>query len=1008
MKVIALFLLLLLLVGCAAEAEPQQPPSDPETDIVQALNVTLASLIDQHSSDAQIIEALKARETSLVRVARQDPGSVARLKLEESVIAAIRGLGDNAAQLLEIAGTWSGTMEAIVEDDFAHGSSRMRWRIRTADGPIEMFFPKGHRGRQIRSGARIAITGTKAGKYIAVESLSELTAASQPPECTAVGPQNIAVIIVTSPSYPTFPAPGWNAASVQQLFFGTSGVSLNTFWQEASYGKATATGKVFGPYALASDYNCDDQPDLAAAALKAASASNDLSGFKRIAYVFPVPQGCNYGGSAAVGCVAAVTMNAFFPVFSVNLPQTYIGIVAHEEGHNLGLDHANSDDYGTVSVGALDDPGLDTEYGDPFSVMGSPNGSESTWNAQPIMGQYSADQKSLILRWLTLPDYLPVRTSGMFTLAPYESGSGIRALRILRDAASSSWLWAEYRQPLGLIDSTLSLIPNYQPTNVFQGALIHYEDPLLDSLHSHLLDFNPVAAPNSFYTPVLLSGQSWSDPYSLLTLTAGPAAATGLPITVNYDQPCATLRSSAPVFPPSGGTGSIAVSAPASCSWTATTNTSWLKLTGPLSGQGNGVVGFAVSPDQDTGSARNGYITIQRQSVQVSQTGTGISLITSTPSAGSGDAGQFTFVVNDTNGVSDIRTVYVEFANAVELHTLPSCDITVGPSNSAAIALQSDDAINWLGPIYPGSSATLSNSQCTFSAAGTSVTGSGNQLQVTVQLAFAPAFAGEHGIYVLVLGKATGFSNYFPAGSWTVTPPAATGPAVTSVNAASFTPGLALASNSIASAFGNHLATQTATAAGTLGSNLDGTTVNVTDAHNTTVAAQVFFVSPGQVNYLIPPTLSPGLGQVQITAADGTVSVGPLQIATSAPGLFTADGKIAVGSALLIDAKGNQTILNLATYNSASGQFQAAPIPLAATSYAILYGTGFGNGLNTQFSASIGGIAVTPVFAGPQGTFAGLDQMNIPIPASLAGAGDVAITLTAAGSVSNTVHVTVQ
>jgi len=236
----------------------------------------------------------------------------------------------------------------------------------------------------------------------------------------------------------------------------------------------------------------------------------------------------------------------------------------------------------------------------------------------------------------------------------------------------------------------------------------------------------------------------------------------------------------------------------------------------------------------------------------------------------------------------------------------------------------------------------------------------------------------------------------------------AAAPSVSTVNAASFAAGLPVAPNSIVSGFGTHLATQTVSASGTLGTTLGGTTVNVTDSTGQTTPAQIFFVSSGQVNYLIPQTFAPGAGQVQITAGDGTISVGALQIVNVAPGIFTADGRLAVGSAILIDAQGNQTIQNLVDYDSTAAQFVTTPIHLATTTVLTLYGTGLRYALNSQFSVSIGGQTVAPSYAGMQGTFAGLDQINIPIPASLAGAGDIAITLTAAGSASNTVHVTVQ
>lgn len=234
---------------------------------------------------------------------------------------------------------------------------------------------------------------------------------------------------------------------------------------------------------------------------------------------------------------------------------------------------------------------------------------------------------------------------------------------------------------------------------------------------------------------------------------------------------------------------------------------------------------------------------------------------------------------------------------------------------------------------------------------------------------------------------------------------------VGTVNAASFAVGAPIALNSIASAFGSHLGTQSVSASGALTTTLGGTTVNLTDVNQTTVAASLFYVGTGQVNFLVPTNLAPGLGQIEITAGDGTRSVGPLQIANVAPGIFTADGTLAVGQAQQVDAQGNQTFLNLANYDTTSEKFTTTPVslgPSTTSTYLILYGTGIRAAPISQISMTMNGLTVTPAFAGIQGTFAGLDQINVLIPHSLAGAGDVAITLTAAGSTSNTVHVNVQ
>lgn len=72
----------------------------------------------------------------------------------------------------------------------------------------------------------------------------------------------------------------------------------------------------------------------------------------------------------------------------------------------------------------------------------------------------------------------------------------------------------------------------------------------------------------------------------------------------------------------------------------------------------------------------------------------------------------------------------------------------------------------------------------------------------------------------------------------------------------------------------------------------------------------------------------------------------------------------------------------------------------------VLYGTGL-NGAK-DVTATVGGIAVPVAYAGPQGTYAGLDQINLSLPQSLAGKGKVDVIVTAAGKPSNPVHITLR
>src|SRR5262249_30440716 len=90
--------------------------------------------------------------------------------------------------------------------------------------------------------------------------------------------------------------------------------------------------------------------------------------------------------------------------------------------------------------------------------------------------------------------------------------------------------------------------------------------------------------------------------------------------------------------------------------------------------------------------------------------------------------------------------------------------------------------------------------------------------------------------------------------------------AVASVSAASFSR-TGLAPESMAAAFGSSLATGTAMAATQpLPTSLAGTRLMVKDGAGVFRLAPLFFVSPGQVNYQIPPGVSPGASVITIAS----------------------------------------------------------------------------------------------------------------------------------------------
>jgi Viral BACON domain len=80
-----------------------------------------------------------------------------------------------------------------------------------------------------------------------------------------------------------------------------------------------------------------------------------------------------------------------------------------------------------------------------------------------------------------------------------------------------------------------------------------------------------------------------------------------------------SLSPSSQSFDSAGGTGTAAIQASStSCSWTATSNDTWINITSAISGTGNGTVVFQVQPNM-TGLARTGTLTIAGQTFTVNQ-----------------------------------------------------------------------------------------------------------------------------------------------------------------------------------------------------------------------------------------------------------------------------------------------------------------------------------------------------------------------------------------------------
>lgn len=229
------------------------------------------------------------------------------------------------------------------------------------------------------------------------------------------------------------------------------------------------------------------------------------------------------------------------------------------------------------------------------------------------------------------------------------------------------------------------------------------------------------------------------------------------------------------------------------------------------------------------------------------------------------------------------------------------------------------------------------------------------------------------------------------------------------VNAASFAAGAPVAVGSIVSIFGSNLATGSASAAKLpLGASLNNTRVLIGGT-----VAPLFFVSPAQINFLVPfeATIGTSGVMVEATGANGAVNSNPVDmtVVAAAPGIFT----------LTSDGQG------LGIFVKADGTLVKASNPAKAGSVVTLYATGLG-AVNPPVASgfpappapslsqtvatpvvNIGGSDATLLFSGLAPGFAGLYQLNIRVPATLAPGSNLPATLRIGTTVSQTVTIAV-
>lgn len=227
-------------------------------------------------------------------------------------------------------------------------------------------------------------------------------------------------------------------------------------------------------------------------------------------------------------------------------------------------------------------------------------------------------------------------------------------------------------------------------------------------------------------------------------------------------------------------------------------------------------------------------------------------------------------------------------------------------------------------------------------------------------------------------------------------------------------PGSGIAPGSLASLYGQNLAAATAQAGSLpLPVSLGGVTLAVTDSAGVQRSAPLLYVSPGQINFLVPDGTAPGTAT--FVAAGGTVSQSFTAIVqTVAPTLFSMSGTgsgVAAALAVMVQAGNPRLQSPVPVFQCANAVCVSVPLSLGVDQplFVSFYGTGIRNrGSLASASVTINGISLPALYAGPAPDYVGLDQVNVGLPLTLRGSGEVKVALTVDGQTSNVVTINVR
>ena len=453
-------------------------------------------------------------------------------------------------QAFAAGGQWAeGRLRLAHGENFTTGQAYYDYELATDQGTYRLDFG-GEGPAGFLNGARVRVHGYPRADHVLAVGKNGAEAQVVAPAQVVAAPstKKIALILV---NFLTNPAEPWTTAQAYDTVFGAPASVANYFGEE-SYGQATVIGDVLGYYTI--DYNtatCNYSDIAAKAKAAATTAGVVLSNYTNYEYAFPNLSACGWAGLAYVPGTETWLNNALT-----------LRVSAHELSHNFGVHHASTISCSESGVRIALSANLAnctySEYGDPFSIMGS----AST--------RHTHNQQLVQMGWISTSQTPTVSVSGTYSVGATEDGaSNPKALRVAR--GDGTYLYLEAREPWG------TYFDNFGASDpAVNGVTLRISNDWTTIIQSKLIDTTP--ATSSYLDAPLAVGASFTDPVTGVTITT--VSDSGGLASVNI----------------SWGPDGVPPSTPASMSVTATGATtatvSWSASTDNV-----GVAGYEVSRD---------------------------------------------------------------------------------------------------------------------------------------------------------------------------------------------------------------------------------------------------------------------------------------------------------------------------------------------------------------------------------------------------------------------------